>query len=325
MLTYEKFVNTIDQLEEAQILLVALELEIFSHLDRKRLTARQLAKKAGINEETTEPLLNCLVALGALEVDRGRYSNTPEMFKHFCKTSPDYKRGTVMLRKENYEEYGHLVNVLRRGRKFTGKHQPDNPKRRALFTHAMHERSQVRSGKVAQIICRKPVGRLLDLGAGPGSYTARILQKDKKATACLFDRASALKVAGEIWGEHPLWKRVRTLSGDLFEDEFGSGYDTILFSNILHIYNPTENLRLLKKMKRALNPGGRVILLDYFLNEERTQPYQASLFSLTMLLFTETGRTYTWKETEGLLVKAGFDNLERTSLKDDSGLLIGFK
>ena len=325
MLTYEKFVETIDRLEEAQILLAALELRIFTILEKNALGVRAIARKAKADPAALEALLNTLVTLEALQLKNGRYANTPEMYRHFCETSPEYKKGTVMLRKENYEEYGHLIQVLKRGRKFSGKHGPDNPRWRRLFTYAMHERSESRAHHVARHVARRKVGALLDLGAGPGSYSAAILKKDRSAQATLLDRRAALNVAREIWGKSALWKRMHPLPGDLFETPFGEGYRTVLFSNILHIYNPAENLRLLRKIHRALVPGGRVILVDFFLNEKRTAPYQASLFSLTMLLFTETGKTYTWKETQGLMKRAGFTRFERIPLPDDSGLLIGHK
>ncbi len=325
ILTYEQFVNKIDQLEEAQLLIAALELDIFTLVGKKKVTAKTLARTGKFSEEGIEALLNCLVTLKAMHLKHGKYSNTSEMFKHFCKISPDYKKGTVMLKGEDNEEYGRLLGIIRKGRKFSGKHEKDDSQRRSLFTHAMHERSQTRATKVATHVAKQPVGRLLDLGSGPGSYTAEILKKDKKARGTLLDRKSALKVAQDIWGKTPAWKRIEKLPGDLFDTDFGEGFDTILFSNILHIYSPEENTRLLKKMYQALNPGGRVVLLDYFLNDTRTGPKEASMFSLTMLLFTETGKTYTWKETETLLKKSGFSKLKRIPLEDDSGLLVGVK
>lgn len=325
MLTYEQFVQKIDQLEEAHLLIAALELDIFTLVGKKKVTAKSLAKAGKYSEEGIEALLNCLVTLKAMHLKHGRYSNTSEMFKHFSKDSPHYKKGTIMLKGEDNEEYGRLLGVIRKGRNFKGTHEKDDPQRRSLFTHAMHERSQTRAKSVAEHVASQPVGRLLDLGSGPGSYTAEILKKDKKGQGTLLDRKSALKVAKEIWGKTPVWKRVETIPGDLFDTEYGEGFDTILFSNILHIYNPEENTRLLKKMNKALNPGGRVVLLDYFLNDTRTGPQEASMFSLTMLLFTETGKTYTWKESEALLKKTGFNKLKRIPLEDDSGLLVGFR
>ncbi|MFQ5481334.1 MAG: methyltransferase [Nitrospinaceae bacterium] len=230
-----------------------------------------------------------------------------------------------MLRRENYDEYSNLIEVIRNGRKVSGDAPADDPEWRRQFTFAMHERSAPRASKVARHILKKKAGRLLDLGCGPGSYAAAILKRDKMAEATLLDRSAALEVAAELWQDTPLWKRIQTVPGDLFKTPFGQGYDTVLFSNILHIYNDRQNRTLLKKIHKALNPGGRVVLVDYFLTEDRTGPYQASLFSLTMLLFTETGRTYTWKETEALLQQTGYSRLRRIALKDDSGLLIGHK
>ena len=46
----------------------------------------------------------------------------------------------------------------------------------------------------------------------------------------------------------------------------------------------------------------------------KTQPYDAVLFSLTMLMFTATERTYSFNETETLLRKVGFGKLKRFDL-----------
>ena len=109
-------------------------------------------------------------------------------------------------------------------------------------------------------------------------------------------------------------KRFSFVAGDLFKVSFGNDTDTILYSNVLHIYNEEENSRLFKKINKSLRPGGRFILVDFFLKENRTEPFEAALFSLTMLLFTATGKTYTFKETENLLKKNGFGKFSRYEL-----------
>jgi hypothetical protein len=53
----------------------------------------------------------------------------------------------------------------------------------------------------------------------------------------------------------------------------------------------------------------------------KTQPYDAALFSLTMLMFTVTGRTYSFNETETLLRKIGFDKLKRFNLDRGSSVI----
>ena len=325
MLKFDQIIKKIDQLEEANILLAALELQVFSILDNKLLSSQVIAKRAGSKPQETEILLNALVAMGALFRANRQFKNTPETYKHLCETSSHYKKGFVRLRQENRDEWAHLLEILKNGRDPSQYEGNEDPEFRRLFTHAMHERSEMYSGKVAEVVAREPVGRLLDLGGGPGSYGSAILRKDKNATATLFDRKMALEVAREILTTSRVFTRFDFLEGDLFQTDFGSAFDTIFLSNVLHIYNPKENKILFKKICRALNKGGRFILADFFLRENRTESYDAALFSLTMLMFTATGKTYTFKETEALLKSTGFGSFKRFSLDEGSSLIEAVK
>jgi SAM-dependent methyltransferase len=189
----------------------------------------------------------------------------------------------------------------------------------------MHERSQLYADKVAKIICRNNIGKLCDLGSGPGSYSVAILNKDKKAFATLIDRPAAIKVARQIHKNHSTYKRINFVCGDLFADDFESGFNTILLSNIIHIYNIKENKKLFKKVYKALELGGRFILYDYFLLENQIEPYDAALFAVTMLLYTKTGKSYTSAETISLLKDTGFTRLKNINVGNGSSIIEGVK
>jgi len=325
LLTFKQIIEKIDQLEEANVLLAALELRIFSILKDKALSVRAIAKQSDSQPLETEMLLNALVAMGALSKNKSLFKNTPETYKHLCDSSPHYKKGMMKLRAQNRDEWSGLLEMIRNGRDPSPHEGDDDADFRWYFTHAMHERSAFYASQLATSVCRKPVGSLLDLGGGPGSYSAAILRKDKKATATLFDRTVTLSVAKTILKPAPVFSRFDFMEGDLFQTDYGRGFDTVLFSNILHIYNPKENGVLFKKIHRSLEKGGRFLLVDLFLNENKTEPYDAALFSLTMLMFTATGKTYTFKETETMLKKAGFGSIKRTSLTSGSSLLEAVK
>jgi SAM-dependent methyltransferase len=325
MLKFDQIINKIDQLEEANILLAALELKIFSILDKKLLAVETIARKAKSRPWETEQLLNALVAMGALSKKKHLFKNTSETYKHLCESSPHFKKGFVRLRQENRDEWAGLLETLKNGRDTSSHDEVDDSEFRWFFTHAMHERSELYSGKVADIVTRKPVGRLIDLGGGPGSYSTAILRKDKKASATLFDRKATLKVAKEILSGTKVYSRFNLLEGDLFDTDYGKNYDTVFFSNILHIYNPRENSFLFKKIHRALVSGGRFILVDLFLRDNKTDPFDAALFSLTMLMFTATGKTYTFTETEALLKAAGFVSFKRFPLTESTSMIEAVK
>ena len=325
MLTFAKFMDTVDGIEEARILLAALEIRIFTILGKTSLTARQISSRAKTDKAGTLCLLNALVAMGALRARSGKYSNAPEMYKHLCATSPHYKKGSVHLMRETNDEWAQLLKAIRKGRDPKEYAGGDDPKFRRLFTYAMHERSLDYADDIVRVVTAKPVGRLLDLGAGPASYSAAILKKDKRDTATALDRPSALKVAKELVGNGRLSARFRFLEGDLFDTPYGENYNTVFFANILHIYSLRENKILLKKIARSLAKGGRIVLVDLFLKDDRAGPYHAAMFSLTMLLFTATGRTYTFTETEKLLGQCGFVDCKRTSLKQGAAIIEAIK
>ena len=105
MLSYQEIINKIDQLEEANILLSALELRIFSIINDKLMTSAQITNSANTQLEGTDMLLNALTTMGALIKKKDKYKNSSVTYKYFCESSPFFKRGTIMLKQENRKEY----------------------------------------------------------------------------------------------------------------------------------------------------------------------------------------------------------------------------
>ena len=325
MLSHRDIINKIEQLEEANILLSALELKVFSVLKNKSMSARQVTSIIKTKFEGTEILLNALSAMGALSKNKNTYKNTPVTYKYFCETSPEFKKGTVMLKIDSRGEYDDLSKIIQKGRDLKQFIGGDDPKFRSSFTYAMHERSELYAKKVANAVTQKKIGKLIDLGCGPGSYSVAILKKDKAATATLMDRAAAIKVARDIYKNKAIYKRLKLVGGDLFDDEFGMGYDTVLLSNIIHIYNARENKTLFKKINKTLEKGGRFILYDLFLKDSRIEPYDAALFAITMLLYTKAGKSYAFGEVDSLLRNTGFTRVKKTEIGYGSSLIEAIK
>ena len=325
MLSYKDIINKIDQLEEANILISALDFNVFSVLQKKSLPVKQVASLTKTKLEGMEILLNALAAMGVLNKNKNTFRNTAVTYKYFCQTSPDFRVGTVMLKMDSRGEYEKLSNIIKKGRDYKVFESDDDPKFRHLFTYAMHERSELSADKLADAVSQKRVGKLLDLGCGPGSYTAAILKKDKTATATLMDRAAAIKVARKLCKTQSVYNRLHFVSGDFFDDELGGGYDTVLMSNIIHIYNATENKTIFEKINKALKKGGRFVLYDLFLNNSKTGPYDAALFAITMLLYTKTGKSYAFGEVESLLRNAGFARIKKTKIGDGSSIVEAIK
>jgi len=82
---------------------------------------------------------------------------------------------------------------------------------------------------------------------------------------------------------------------------------------------------LIKKCADVLNRNGMVIISDFVMNEDRTEPYTGALFSINMLVNTAGGDTYTEKEFKEWFENAGLKNIEHKPTSFGSDLMIGYK
>ena len=97
--------------------------------------------------------------------------------------------------------------------------------------------------------------RILDLGCGPGLYTARLSELGHACHGIDFGPASidyAIKHAPE---------NCSYTLGDIRTTDFGSGYDLVMLINgEFNVFKPEDARLILKKTCAALNPGGKLVL-----------------------------------------------------------------
>src|ERR1039458_5620780 len=75
-----------------------------------------------------------------------------------------------------------------------------------------------------------------------------------------------------------------------------------------------ENLDLLRRCREALAPGGRIVIQDFILEEDKTAPRFAALFAINMLVGTSGGSSYSEPEYAAWLGEAGFRDIRPAPL-----------
>ena len=138
--------------------------------------------------------------------------------------------------------------------------------------------------------------KILDIAASHGFFGIAVAQKLPKAEIYALDWANVLEVAKENAAKQGLAGRYHLLPGSAFDVDYGTGFDAILITNLLHHFEPAENEKMLKKAHAALNPGGQVLILEFVPNDDRVSPPVPAMFSLTMLGSTPKGDAYTLAE-----------------------------
>ena len=218
-----------------------------------------------------------------------------------------------------WKEWSRLTEVVTSGIPVDSQ-EPETPEYRRSFTWAMHHRSQEPAQQVAKQVSMKTVRSLLDLGGGPGTYALAFLKANPQLQATVMDRPAALEVAQILAKQASVESRLSLQAGNFINDKIAGTYDIVWYSNVLHIYSPPENLKIFRKIRRALKPGGRLIIQDTFLQDPQgLRPLETNLFAVTMLLYTDTGNTYPLQDVRTWLHKAGLNRTRLIHLQKGTG------
>lgn len=313
--TFDEFRDAVSAYRLPRVLLAALELDLCTAVGERSWTIPDLAKELKISERGLSILCRNLAAVGILQKKGASYGNSRLGATALNASHPAYRGGYLNLIKSHWEDWVRLLESVRSGLP-VDHGTPDSPDYRRQFTWAMHHRTLEIAPAIAAQIPLTGSKTLLDLGGGPGTYAMAFLAKHPMLRATVCDREAALEVAKEIAGTHNARQRLSYLPLDFSNEPIPGTYDVIWYSNVLHIYSPEENQAIFRRAGAALRPGGRFIIQDAFLHDrEGVYPVEASLFAVSMLLFTEGGNTYSVSETTRWLKEVGFISVKPVPLK----------
>ena len=313
--TFGDFRDAVSAYRLPRVLLAALELDLFTIVGDRSWTIPCLANEIEVSERGLSILCRNLAAVGVLQKEGANYRNSRLGATALNAGHPAYRGGYLNLIKAHWADWVRLLESVRSGMPLD--HDvPDSPDYRRQFTWAMHHRTLEIAPAIAAQISLTRAKALLDLGGGPGTYAMAFLAKNPRLHATVCDREAALEVAKEIAGTHKARRRLSYLPLDFSKEPIPGMYDVIWYSNVLHIYSPEENQAIFRRALAALNPGGRFIIQDAFLHDRQgLYPMEASLFAVSMLLFTEGGNTYSASETAKWLKGAGFVGVKNLPIK----------
>lgn len=317
--TFNEFRDAITAYRLPRVLLAALELDLFTAIGTRSWTSAALAHKLHVSERGLSILCRNLAAAGVLLKRGTTYRNSRLGATALNAEHPAFRGSYLNLIKNHWADWIRLPESVRSGLPID--HDvPDSQDFRRQFTWAMHHRTLDLASEIASHVRLGRAKTLLDLGGGPGTYALAFLAKNAKLRATVCDREAAIEVAKEIAASHNAGRRLSYLPLDFTHEPIPGTYDVIWYSNVLHIYSPEDNQAIFRRVLAALAPGGRFIIQDAFLHDRQgLYPLEASLFAVSMLLFTEGGNTYSVAETAKWLKDAGFVGIKLCPLKKGIG------
>ena len=310
---------------ETKILLTAVRLDVFSALDGKLKTARDIAARIAAHEPTLILLLNALVAMRLLSKDGESYANSTTAEKHLVRHSAQYIGHLLLLHDAEWNNWGKLEETIRSGLRSVDRHvfetDPELGGNVLAVLHRIGEQSGPDFAKRLQL--NGPV-RFLDLGGGAGTNAIAFCKTYPELIATVFDLPATLRLTEKTVKEAGLESRIALLAGDFNKNGLGGPYDVVLMSDILHYQMFDTNQALVKRVYDHLAPGGRLIIKDRFLDEAGTGPAWTTAFAVHILVNTQQGSCYKTTDAMQWMTKAGFTSvveLEKTAVVQGVRLL----
>jgi len=295
-----------------QTLALAAQMGLFKVLAERPYTPNEVAQKLNSHERGTESLLQALAAIGYVVERDGRYSNSAmtakwvlqeEVFNLgasvtfwtavFQQLSPDW----LEVMQTGERPYGSIYQWL--------ENNPD-------IAHAFQQQLMANVTFTGPDVIKKlnlpqTAAWVLDVGGGHGLFSIMLCEQHPQLQASVLDTPIALQTAEHNIAQHNLTERVHLHHGDLWQEEWGDGYDAVLLFNLIHHYDETQNVELLRRCAAALKPGGQVAILDQIAGKVPGNVANAviRLIALHYFLLAD-GRVYAHDDIKSWLQQTGF-------------------
>ena len=303
----------------------AVKLDVFTAIGDAQLTGEEITKKVNGVQRGVQRLLDALVALELLVKTDAKYSNTSSGKTLLAKDSPKYIGHIIMHHHHLVESWSQLDQAVKSGQPVRDRSSFSKEEWRESFLMGMFNLAMGLAPQIVPLVDLSSRRHLLDLGGGPGTYAIHFCQKNAGLRATVYDLPTTRPFAEKTIKQFKLADRIKFADGNYLDDPIDGRYDAAWLSHILHGEGPDDCRMIIQKTVDSLEPGGMIIVHDFILNNSMDGPLFPALFSLNMLLGTDSGQSYSEKQIMDMLADAGVKDMRRIAFQspNDSGLVIG--
>jgi hypothetical protein len=316
-------VDTMLPTMQTRALMSAVKCGVFEALAGGALTAADCAARCSIDAVTLKLTLRVLVSMGyAAEqaVPGGSGENPGGAEPHFALTR--MARETLLpggMELGDYVRFNYfqwrlveeLDPVLQTGKANEFHQTETDAEFWRSYQHAMRVLAHTEAPFLARAI-PVPNGatRLLDIAGSHGLLGAAVCRKHPGLKSTVLDLPAALPHAREAAEREGITDVVEHRAGNLLADDFGSGWDVALYSNIAHHFDFATNVGVLQRVRAALKPGGTCALWDFELPPDGRREGAADTMALYFRIIS-TAQCYSAAQYAQLLREAGFSRVEQ--------------
>lgn len=302
----------------------AVRVGVFAALAAEDRTSDEVASSCRADPWRLRFLLDALVGMDLLERAGDQLTLSP-IASAFLVPGGDAYMGDLVLHGPGLDENWPLLpSTLQRG---VPAHPVDED---AVFWRALARATYpVQHGLATKAAKTLDLGhvaaplRLLEIGAGAAPWTVGLLETIPRSTAVVNDLTEVIGEARASIERHHLSTRVTYAAGDHRGLELPAhSFGMVVLANVVRGEGEAGAPAMLSRVFDWLQPGGTVLIADYFVDEERSAALSALLLGVTMVANTRHGATFPVSTYRRWLEAAGFVDAELTQLAPGAEILV---
>ncbi|MEV0152089.1 MULTISPECIES: methyltransferase [unclassified Nonomuraea] len=304
--------DAVSGLSRFAALLTMAELGVADHLAHGPVTTEELAERCGADPHALRRVLRELAGMGLIREAGADGHDLTERGAALRSDAPDSIRSSIrMLGEEGFwYAMGNLPTTVRTGRSAFAaqyghlyEHLAARPETSRLFDDYMRARAVTFTEGLAKRYDFSRAGTMVDIAGGKGHILATVLQANPGMRGVLFDLEHVAESAREWLGGEGLAGRCDVVAGDFFA-EVPAGGDVYLLASVLHNWGDDDAVRILRNVRRAMAPTGRVLLLEVVLPDDEA-PHLGKDLDMRMLAIFDGAVERSRQEYAALLDQAG--------------------
>jgi 2-polyprenyl-3-methyl-5-hydroxy-6-metoxy-1,4-benzoquinol methylase len=259
----EPLVDTLLAAGLCRTLMVATRVGLFDALAGGPLELADIAHRCGTDPAATGKLLSALEGARYVRAAGDRWALTTMARRWLPRAASSSLHDHVELMFVVWRWFEHYERYVRTGEPLDV-HRDLSPEEWGLYQRGMRSLAALVAPEMA---LRTPVPRgardLLDIGGSHGLLSAALCRRHASLSATILDLPEALAHAAPLADREGLGHRIRHREGDARTADLGhAAWDVIFVANLVHHFDPAENLALFRRAAAALRPGGVLVIQE---------------------------------------------------------------
>lgn len=295
-----------------QVVRTAIVLGVFD-LPAEGFSAAGAAQRLGLDAKRTALFLDAVAAMGLMEKTGGVYRPTPPAVAFLSATSSTSLARSLLqlggLRHTGIERLPDLLRGETMARADLDLADPEFWRGAVASLRSFHR--GLGQTAMLEVLESQPewpgARRFLDIGAGSETLCLAVKASRPEMTVTLFDlHGGAARIRDDL-AAAGLEEAVEIRPGNYNADDFGTGYDVIWAS--MTLYYAQDLTDVLRRIRRALAPGGVFVSFHEGLTDERTAP-ETHVIGRLMPALRGQDVSFDLGRIADAAVAAGFEHVE---------------